>query len=54
MKKMSTSNILIIGLKGLGIEIGKQSKQANSEAHTKASESGTTAFGEPGKILWTL
>jgi len=24
MKKMGTSNILIIGLKGLGIEIGKQ------------------------------
>lgn len=26
MKKMGTSNILIIGLKGLGIEIGKHDK----------------------------
>lgn len=26
MKKMGTSNILIVGLKGLGIEIGKHDK----------------------------
>lgn len=51
MKKMGTSNILIIGLKGLGIEIGKH---ANNMVHRLANKytkrrAGTAVFGGLGK-----
>jgi molybdopterin/thiamine biosynthesis adenylyltransferase len=30
MKKMSVAHVLVVGLKGLGVEIGKQNSSNNS------------------------